>query len=80
MNVNATDNAAEQAHQHALKLIYRHTHSDFKGVIDGVEMVLVCRAGVSTLVPLDSLTEPEVADRLPAAIKKEAKRVGKSSC
>lgn len=61
---------AEKAHQAALKLIYRHTHQDYKGVRAGVKEILTARG----LVELDDLTESEVAERLPQAMKKEALR------
>ena len=48
-----------------LDLIYRSTHSVYKGVsADGVRMILVCR-GATCLVPLEDLTPEEVAQRLP---------------
>lgn len=61
---------AEKAHQAALKLIYRHTHQDYKGMREGVKEILTLRG----LVALDELTESEVADRLPQALKKEIQR------
>ena len=72
MNTPAIPNStAEQAHQKALKLIYRHTHRDFKGQRDGTKEILTPRG----LVALDDLTEYEVAERLPSALKKEAERL-----
>jgi len=76
MNKTTNPNAeAEKAHQKALALIYRHTHRDYKGNYGGVKSIMVCRDGASCLVPLDGLTEAEVADRLPYAMKKEAERL-----
>lgn len=66
---------AEKAHQKALTLIYRHTHRDYRGNYGGVKSIMVCRGGASCVVPLDGLTEAEVADRLPYAMKKEAERL-----
>ena len=57
----------------ALKLIYRHTHKDYKGKIDGKPSILVCRGG-TCLVMLDDLTDAEIAERLPLAQRMEAKR------
>lgn len=72
MNVSKIDpSVAEQAHQRALVLIYRHTHADFKGSLNGEPSILVCRSGATQLVPLDDLTEAEVAERLPGALKAE---------
>lgn len=71
----AVTSEAEKAHQVALKLIYRHTHRDFKGVRAGVKEILTARG----LVELDDLTESEVAERLPQAMKKEAQRKAASA-
>jgi hypothetical protein len=68
---NNPNSAAEKAHQTALKLIYRHTHRDYKGSRNGIKEILTARG----LVELDDLTESEVAERLPQALKKEAQRV-----
>ena len=57
----------------ALKLIYRHTHKDYKGKIDGKPSILVCRGG-TCLVMLDDLTDAEIAERLPLAQRMEAER------
>lgn len=57
----------------ALKLIYRHTHKDYKGKIDGKPSILVFRGG-TCLVMLDDLTDAEIADKLPSAQRMEAKR------
>lgn len=76
MTMTTNPNAeAEKAHQKALALIYRHTHRDYKGNYGGVKTIMVCRGGASCVVPLDGLTEAEVADRLPYAMKKEAERL-----
>ncbi|HDQ4405490.1 TPA: hypothetical protein P8734_005688 [Pseudomonas aeruginosa] len=66
-----TNSAAEKAHQKALALIYRHTHRDFKGRRDGVKEIMLARG----LVALDDLTESDVAELLPQALKKEARRL-----
>ncbi len=59
-----------------LKLIYRHTHRDYKWTGVGVRGILVNRGGAGTcLVPITQLTEAEVADKLPYALKKEADRL-----
>lgn len=60
-----------------LALIYRHTHRDYKGRIDGIKTVLVLRAGGTTLVDLNSLTDAEIAIMLPYSLKLEAERVAK---
>lgn len=62
-----------------LALIYRHTHKDFKGNRpDFGKSVLVFRDG-TCLVPLDQLTDEEIADKLPGALKKEEARLAKKA-
>jgi hypothetical protein len=56
-----------------LTLIYRHMHRDFKGRIDGERTIMIAR-GTTTLVALSELTDAEIADLLPYALKKEAQR------
>lgn len=75
MTTSNQANELERAHQKALKLIYRHTHRDYKGSYGGAKSIMVCRDGASCLVPLDCLTEAEIADRLPSAMKKENERL-----
>lgn len=59
-----------------LWLIWKHTHRDYKSVIDGVRHVLVLRQGLGTcLVRLSDLTAAEIEDKLPYALSREAKRV-----
>lgn len=61
-----------------LRLIWRHTHRDFKGKLpDGTKTVLVLRAGGTTMVPLDQLTDDEIAAKMPHANHLEAKRLAK---
>jgi hypothetical protein len=54
-----------------LKLIYLHTHRDYKGRIDGHPAILVLREGGTHSVPMTELTDAEIADRLPNAIRLE---------
>ncbi len=58
-----------------LKLIYRHTHRDFKGKIGGSGAVLVMRNGGTTLVMMTALTDAEIAKMLPSAERAEQKRL-----
>ncbi|MBN3507189.1 hypothetical protein [Burkholderia cenocepacia] len=66
-----------------LTLIYRHTHRDYKGKADevwgrvhvGKRTLLVNRKGVTVLALLEQLTEEEIAEKLPYALKKEADRL-----
>lgn len=49
-----------------LALIWKHTHPDFRGVIDGVRYVLCSnpKTGGTESVPLDGLTLEERASKL----------------
>ena len=51
-----------------LNLIYRSTHRDYKGKIDGVRTIMVYRNG-TTLIDLESLTDAEIESKLPKAAK-----------
>jgi hypothetical protein len=59
-----------------LDLIWKHTHNDSRGLINGQRYVLSLRQGGTQSVPLDSLTPAEVADKLSYAIWKEAQNIG----
>jgi hypothetical protein len=48
-----------------LLAIWRNTHADFKGKIDGKACILVLREGGTHSVPLSSLTDEEIAAKLP---------------
>ena len=54
-----------------LVLIWRHTHSDYKGKIDGVRCFLVLRPGGTQLVPFDGLTDAEKLEKLNYACRRE---------
>ena len=53
-----------------LKLVWRHTHRDFKGVAeDGTKRVLLFVPGVGTCsVPLETLTDEQIEAKLPKAV------------
>ncbi|NMZ71357.1 hypothetical protein SAMN05216370_0165 [Pseudomonas peli] len=69
-NSNTTETPLSR--DQALKLIYRHTHRDYRGKLaDGTKSILTIRG----IVALDDLTEAEVSDRLPLARRKEAERL-----
>jgi len=46
-----------------LKIVWRKTHKDFKGKTNGVKSIMIWRNG-TTLVPLDSLTDKEILERI----------------
>jgi hypothetical protein len=48
-----------------LALIWKHTHRDYKGKIDGVKYVLVLREGGTCSVALTDLTDAEVIRLMP---------------
>jgi hypothetical protein len=60
--------------QQQTALIYRHTHRDYKGTVGGEKSILILRNGGTTAVPLSCLTDAEIAERLPYAMRKEAER------
>lgn len=69
--------------QQKLDLIYKHTHPDYKGIaggqfgeaFEGKRMVMInLPSGSTALVPLDMLTDEQIAEKLPYAIRKEAKQ------
>jgi len=55
-----------------LEAIWRSTHADFKGRIDGTRTILVYRLG-TCLVRLDDLTDKEIEDRLPRQREERAR-------
>lgn len=67
-----------------LAIIYRHTHRDFKGNAGphwgdhaGERTLMVNENGASTLTLLETLSDEQIADLLPYALKKEAERLAK---
>jgi hypothetical protein len=70
-----TVNAADLTREQKLTLIYRHTHSDFKGGIGNDKTILIMRKGATCLVGLVDLTEEEIAAELDHAVSKENKRL-----
>ncbi|MEI9409337.1 hypothetical protein [Mesorhizobium salmacidum] len=48
----------------ALKAVWRRTHADFKGTVDGKLVVMVFR-DIAVLVPLDDLRPDEIARLYP---------------
>lgn len=59
-------------HAEALRLIYKHTHKDYKGKVDGERTILMLRKGVGTvIVCMSQLTDEEIQDGLVYADRKE---------
>lgn len=56
-----------------LDLIWKHTHRDYRGTMNGVRTILTLRQGGTTLVRLDDLTDDEKADKLKYAKSREAR-------
>lgn len=68
---------AERARK--LNLIWKHTHPDFKGTMNGSRTIMIFRKGQGTcLVYLSDLTLDEIDDKFTYAAKMEAKQKGKS--
>lgn len=51
-----------------LDAVWKHKHRDYKGRINGTRCVLIYRNG-TTSVPLTDLTDAEIEDNLPAAVR-----------
>jgi hypothetical protein len=62
-----------------LNVIYRHTHRDYKGRINGARYILALRAGGTQLVPLDDLTDFEVDRKFAACAMLEVARQHKAN-
>ncbi|RWC93419.1 MAG: hypothetical protein EOS32_21940 [Mesorhizobium sp.] len=45
--------------------VWRRTHADFKGIVDGRQTLMVFRHNGPTIVPLDDLTPAEIARLYP---------------
>lgn len=60
-------------------LIYRHTHPDYKGTVDGVQTVMLLdpKNGGSRLFAMADLTDGQIMAELPYALKKERERTGR---
>jgi hypothetical protein len=51
-----------------LKLVWKHTHRDYKGMLEGQRSIMVYRQG-TCLVLLKDLTDAEIEERIPRALK-----------
>ena len=51
-----------------LKLVWKHTHRDYKGKLNGERTIMVYRQG-TCLVRLADLTDDEIEERIPRAHK-----------
>jgi hypothetical protein len=54
-----------------LGMVWRATHPDYRGKVDGIRMVLVLDrpTGATVLVPLDGLTDDDLNAKLPAHVR-----------
>lgn len=64
-----------------LTLIYRHTHADYKGIAGlnwgvhaGKRTIMIGLPNGSALIVLEDLTDADIADKLPYALRKEDQR------
>jgi hypothetical protein len=48
-----------------LAVIWGKTHRDFRSKLNGKKSILVLREGGTTLVPLEDLTDTEIAQKMP---------------
>jgi hypothetical protein len=56
-----------------LKLVWRHTHRDYKGKVNGERTILMyCEGEGTCLVFLKSLTDEQLDARIPRAVKENA--------
>jgi hypothetical protein len=51
-----------------LRLVWKHTHRDYKGMLEGQRSIMVYRNG-TCLVLLKDLTDNEIDERIPRACK-----------
>jgi len=54
-----------------LRLVWKHTHRDYKGMLEGQRSIMVYRNG-TCLVLLKDLTDKEIDERIPRACKENA--------
>jgi hypothetical protein len=54
-----------------INLIWKHTHSDYRGKLSGIKSCLVLRSGGTTLTTIIGLTDQEFKYKLAAAKKRE---------
>lgn len=67
-----------------LALIYRHEHRDYKGRAgpqwgehEGEKSIMVNEKGATVLTLLETLSDEQIANKLPYALKKESERLAK---
>lgn len=68
---------AELSKQQKLALIYKHTHRDFKGEIEGEPTILVFRNG-TCLIRLADMTDAEIEDRVQSALRKKSEYLARA--
>lgn len=57
-------NINKDSRDEKLKAIYKNTHKDFKGIINGSKTIMINRGG-AVIVKLTDLTESEIDNLLP---------------
>ena len=67
-----------------LTLIYRHEHRDYKGRAgaqwgdhEGEKTIMVNEKGATVLTLRETLSDDQIANKLPYALKKESERLAK---
>lgn len=78
--------SATLSRKQKLAIIYRHEHRDYKvkagpqwGKHAGEKTIMVNENGGSVLTLLETLSDEQIADKLPYALKLEAKRLAKAA-
>lgn len=54
-----------------LRIVWKHTHRDFRGALNGERTIMVYRNG-TCLVRLKDLTDTEIEERIPRALREKA--------
>lgn len=53
-----------------LMIVWKHTHPDYKGMLEGQRSIMVYRQG-TCLVLLKDLTDTEIEERMPRSLKEK---------
>jgi len=59
--------------------LWRHTHKDFRGSIDGVKNILILRSAGTCLVSIKDLSDEELLNKLPRKIMTLTETLGSES-
>jgi hypothetical protein len=65
--------------QEQLTIIYRHTHRDYKGKVNGERAILINENGATVLCPLSALTDKQIARTFPYCYRRELQSIGRGA-